>query len=134
MAGGPRKIDEYNKSLTPEQRKKNARRAATAPRKNAGRIVDIRKIARMINEAPAGKDLTDALLKANIQTEGMTNAAGIALAVYQAAIDGDMKAVEKWESYVGQTEKSVWPVDTVEDDELSKSLKEMAKELKSDEA
>ena len=36
MAGGFKKIDEYNKSLTPEQRKANASRAGRMPRNSAG--------------------------------------------------------------------------------------------------
>lgn len=106
MAGGRGKINEYNKSLTPEQRKKSAKKAATAPRKKVGQISDIRKIANMINSAPAGKDLLTALAMLNIKDQNVSNAAGIALSVYQAAIDGDMKAVEKWEKYVGQFDKS----------------------------
>ena len=59
----------------------------------------------MINDAPAGDDLQTALSMLNIQDQNVTNAAGIAMAVYQAALDGDMKAVEKWEKYVGQSDK-----------------------------
>ena len=103
MAGGPGKIDEYNKSLTPEQRKINAKRAGRAPKKNARRNSDIRSIARLINEAQAGEDVLTGLSMLNIRDADVSNAAGIALAVFQAAIDGDMKAVEKWEKYVGQS-------------------------------
>lgn len=102
MSGGKGKINDYNKSLTPEQRKESAKRAAKSPRRNAGKIADIRKIAKMINEAPAGEDLLTALALLNIREPKVSNAAGIALAVFQAAINGDMKAVEKWEKYVGQ--------------------------------
>lgn len=102
MAGGSGKIDEYNKSLTPEQRKRNARKAGSAPKKNAGRNADIRKIAKLINDAPAGEDLKTGLLMLNVSDSELSNAAGIALAVFQAAINGDMRAVEKWEKYVGQ--------------------------------
>ncbi|MCI8438100.1 MAG: hypothetical protein HFF73_01110 [Oscillospiraceae bacterium] len=56
----------------------------------------------MINAAPAGQDLQTALAMLGIRGVSVSNAAGIALAVYQAAINGDMKAVEKWEKYVGQ--------------------------------
>ncbi len=109
MAGGPGKINEYNKSLTADERKKNARKAAKKSaqkrKENKGRISDIRAIARLINDAPAGGDLQTALSMLNLQDESVTNAAGIAMAVYQAALDGDMKAVEKWEKYVGQSDK-----------------------------
>lgn len=105
MAGGPGKINEYNKSLTPEQRKRNATKAAKAKRPKLTVNADIRSIAKMINEAPAGADLRAALGMLNVHDERVSNAAGIALAVYQAAIDGDIKAVEKWEKYVGQYDK-----------------------------
>lgn len=99
MAGGPGKINEYNQSLSPEQRKESAIKAAKAPRPKS----NIRRIARMINAAPAGNSLKNALAMLGIERdENLSNAAGIALAVYQAAINGDMKAVEKWERYVGQ--------------------------------
>lgn len=105
MAGGPGKINEYNQSLTPEQRKKNARKAgiASGESRTSSRICDIRQIAKMINEAPVrDEELLKGLNRLGIYDESLTNAAGIALAVYCAAIDGDMKAVEKWERYTGQ--------------------------------
>lgn len=102
MAGGKGKINEYNQSLTPEQRKNNAKRAASRRRPRAKINTDIRSIARIINTAPAGGDLLTALAMLNIQDANVSNAAGIALSVYQATINGDMRAVEKWEKYVGQ--------------------------------
>ena len=101
---GRGKIDEYNKSLTPEERKLSAKRAATAPRPKARLNSNIRRIAKAINKAPAGTKLKEALEMLNVDGEDFSNAAGIALAVFQAAIDGDMRAVEKWEKYVGQEE------------------------------
>lgn len=111
MAGGPGKINEYNQSLTPEQRKESARNAAKAQRPNLRVNSNIRRIAKMINKAPAGADMQTALAMLGITDAQVSNAAGIALAVFQAAVNGDMKAVEKWEKYVGQYEK---------DDEKSK--------------
>lgn len=102
MAGGKGRINEYNQSLTPEQRKSNAKRAASRKRPRAKINTDIRNIAKLINNAPAGNDLLTALALLNIRDATVSNAAGIALSVYQAAINGDMKAVEKWEKYVGQ--------------------------------
>lgn len=131
MAGGPGKIADYNKSISPEQRKKNASKAGASPKKNARRNADIRKIANLINEAPAGDDLLQGLAMLNIQDENVSNAAGIALAVFQAAINGDMKAVEKWEKYVGQSD-DVLPQDKLQEDALSKNLREFAEGLESD--
>ena len=101
MPGGPGKIDEYNKSLTPEQRKANARRAARKPRK---KTKTIREFAKLINEAPALKEAVGALQSLGLNDKEATNAAAIAAAVFRAAIEGDMKAVEKWERYIGQTD------------------------------
>ena len=101
MPGGPGKINEYNKSLTPEQRKINARRAGKASRK---RVKTIREIARIINEAPAQKAAMEGLKNLGLSDKDMTNAALIAASVFRAAFEGDMKAVEKWEKYVGQTD------------------------------
>lgn len=101
MPGGPGKIDEYNKSLTPEQRKANARRAARRPRK---KTKTIREFAKLINEAPALKEAVGVLQSLGLNDKEATNAAAIAAAVFRAAIEGDMKAVEKWERYIGQTD------------------------------
>lgn len=101
MPGGPGKINEYNKSLTPEQRKINARRAGKASRK---RVKTIREIAKVINEAPAQKGAMEGLKSLGLSDKDMTNAALIAASVFRAAFEGDMKAVEKWEKYIGQTD------------------------------
>lgn len=111
---GRGKIDEYNKSLSREQREKNAKKAAAASARakakakeeKQARIADIRAIARLINTAPMSADMETGLSVLNVENRELTNAAGIAMAVFQAAINGDMKAVEKWESYVGQSEKT----------------------------
>lgn len=132
MARKESNIEKYNKRLTQEQRTKNAQRAGRAKRPKLTLNANIRSIAKMINEAPAGSDLQMALTMLNIKDAEVSNAAGIALAVYQAAINGDMKAVEKWEKYVGQSENTGPSPDTVIDDDLSRSLKELAEGLESD--
>ncbi len=110
MPGGRGKINEYNQSLTPEQRVARAKalsaagNAAQAAKRR--QIKDIKTIAKIVNNAPAGADLKAALKRLGIENENLTNAAGIVLAVYQAALNGDMKAVEKWESYIGQADRS----------------------------
>ncbi len=101
MPGKPGNIDAYNKSLTPEQRRINAQRAARKPRR---KTKTIREIAKIINEAPAQKAAMEGLKNLGIADKDMTNAALIAAAVFRAAFEGDMKAVEKWERYVGQTD------------------------------
>lgn len=101
MPGKPGNIDAYNKSLTPEQRRANAQRAARKPRR---KIKTIREIAKIINEAPAQKAAVEGLKNLGLTDKDMTNAALIAASVFRAAFEGDMKAVEKWEKYVGQTD------------------------------
>lgn len=105
MANEESNIAKYQKSLTPEQRKENAQRAAKFPRPRARLNADIRKIAKQINKAQAPAELQAALRKLGLEdVENLSNAAGIAIATYQAAIEGDIRAAEKWEKYVGQAE------------------------------
>ena len=84
--------------LTPKERSARASHAGSAPRP----ACTIKHFAKLLNDAPANESLKDAMHGLNMPTEGATNAAGIALAVYQAALNGNMPAVEKWEKYVGQ--------------------------------
>lgn len=100
MPGGAGKINEYNKSLTPEKRKENARRAGSAPKKKS--VCTMRQIAKMINDAPAAEEAKKGLENLGLDDETMTNSALIVAAVFRAAFQGDMKAVEKWEKYIGQ--------------------------------
>ena len=102
MAGGKGKINEYNKSLTPEQRKASARKAAQAQRKS----YTMKQLAKIINAAPAQEAAKQGLEKLGLSDEQMTNSALIVAAVFRAAFNGDMKAVEKWEKYIGQHEAS----------------------------
>lgn len=104
MPGGKGKINEYNKSLTPEQRKESAKRAAKTPKKPKAPIALIRDIAKKINNAPAPEQVKDTLAEFGIENEEMTVAAAIAFSVMRAALEGDLKAVEKWERYTGQHE------------------------------
>lgn len=102
MPGGKGKINEYNKTLTPEQRKENAIKAAKTPKKPKAPIALIRDIAKKINNAPAPEAARDALAEFGLDDEEMTVAAAIAFSVMRAALEGDLKAVEKWERYTNQ--------------------------------
>lgn len=101
MAGGKGKINEYNKSLTAEQRKANARKAAQSPRQKQKTI---REIAKLICDSPAPSAAKKSLAEFGIVDEDMTTSALVALAVIRAAIEGDLKAVEKVEKYIGQSD------------------------------
>ena len=107
---GTNNLAKYKESITPELKAKQQRAASAAGvearKRNAKQIKDIKTIAKIVNNAPAGADLKAALKRLGIENENLTNAAGIVLAVYQAALNGDMKAVEKWESYIGQADRN----------------------------
>lgn len=102
MPGGKGKINEYNKSLTPEERKKSAKKAASTPKKPKAKIALIRDVAKKINDAPAPEAVKDTLAEFGLKDEEMTVAAAIAFSVMRSALEGDLKAVEKWERYTGQ--------------------------------
>lgn len=101
MPGGKGKINEYNKSLTAEERKKNAKTAGSSPKKKPS-LPLIRDITKKIIAAPAPDSLKDTLAEFGLEGEDLTIAAGIAFAVVRAALEGDLKAVEKVERYTGQ--------------------------------
>ena len=56
-------------------------------------------LAKMIAEAPASAKDTKALAKIGIEEESATNNARVVAAVFEEAVSGNIKAVEKWESY-----------------------------------
>lgn len=100
MAGGKGKINDYNKSLTPEQRKANASRAGKASRQKA---YTMKAIAKLINDAPAQAEAKKGLKKLGLEDEQMTNSALIVAAIFRSAFEGDMKAIEKWEQLIDQS-------------------------------
>lgn len=67
----------------------------------------IRELAKIINNAPVRDSAKEQLAKLGLDDEDMTNAALIAAAVFRAAFEGDMKAVDKWESYVEDKREEV---------------------------
>lgn len=105
---GRGKIDEYNKTLTKEERVKSAKKAAKASAKvrgeKKGLNKTIRQFARMINDAKATDDAIEELKKLGLD-ENATNGAVIAASVFMAAFNGDMKAVDKWERYIGEDDR-----------------------------
>lgn len=100
MAGGKGKINDYNKSLTPEQRKANASKAGKASRQKA---YTMKAIAKLINNAPAQPEAKKGLKKLGLEDEQMTNSALIVAAIFRSAFEGDMKAIEKWEQLIDQS-------------------------------
>lgn len=116
-------IDELNKKLTPEQRKESARKAGSAPKKK--RVKTIRQLAKFINGLPAPYEARKMMRDLGIPDDDMTNAAMIVAAVLRSAFEGDLRAVEKWEEYVGQK-----PMTAREKAELE-MLREKVKQIKS---
>ena len=100
-------IDKYNKSRTQKERIESAVKAGKASGEARRRKKTIREIAACINATrPADEEVCRNLRAMGVKDGDITNGALIASAVFTAAISGDMKAVEKWERYVGQTDTS----------------------------
>ena len=56
-------------------------------------------LAKLIADNPASAEDKEALSQIGIEDEDATNNAKVVAAVFESAIRGDMKAVDKWESY-----------------------------------
>lgn len=84
---------------TEDEQKKIARKggiASGAARRQKKALSDL---ARMIAEAPASAKDTKALARIGIDEESATNNARVVAAVFEEAVGGNIKAVEKWEEY-----------------------------------
>ena len=93
MPGGYGKIDEYNKSLTPEQKSEMARKAGSSPRKSK----TIRDIARAINSAKiSDKETRLQLAQLGLKNKDLINGAMIAASLFQSAMNGNMQAYDRW--------------------------------------
>lgn len=100
MPGGFGKIDEYNKSLTPEQRKINASRAGRAGGKKTKAMRDIAKVIAM---AKAPEETKETLKMLGIEDEDMTNSALLVSSLFKAAFDGNMGAFDRFMTLAGET-------------------------------
>lgn len=84
-----------------ERAVKAAKKSVQARAEKRQQSKTIQEIAKIINGARVNTDKArERLASLGVADEDMTNAALIASAVLAAAMKGDMKAVEKWESYV----------------------------------
>ena len=103
--------DNYWANLTEEERAEHLKRMKAGreakSEKTRARKKAISTIAKLINGAPAGPDLCAALEGLGIPggPDDWSNAYGITLGIYQAAINGDMKAVDRWISLIGEEPK-----------------------------
>lgn len=103
MPGGFGKIDEYNKSLTPEQRKESARRAGKA---SAKKTKSMKEIAKIIAMAKAPAETQAALAELGLENEDMTNSALLVSGLFRAAFDGNMGAFDRFMSLAGENTAS----------------------------
>lgn len=71
-------------------------KASGAARRRKKSLSDL---AKLIADNPASAEDKEALAQIGIEDEDATNNAKVVAAVFESAIRGDMKAVDKWESY-----------------------------------
>ena len=103
---GPGQIDEYNKTLTADQKSERGRKAGKQSGKSRRRKKLLREFALIINDAPVQAEAREGLARLGIKEKDMTNAALVVAGVFRQAYKGDMKAVEKWERYIGQVDEN----------------------------
>lgn len=92
--------------FTKETASKEGKKGAAASNEAQKKLKTIGEIAKIINESRVTGDKARQQLAAlGVAEDDMTNAALIASAIFRAAFEGDMKAVEKWERITGQEEQ-----------------------------
>ena len=88
--------------LTVEEASKGGKASGKARRKKK----TMAQFAAMIAKAPVAiENAREALRAAGISDDEMINHALVVFGVYRAAIEGDMKAVEKWQELTEPNEK-----------------------------
>lgn len=103
MPGGPGKINEYYNSLTPEEKRELHLKAINGCNETRRRKKLLREIALQINDAKASKESIGLLTQLGVtDPEMQTNAALIVGAVFQAILDGDMRALQEWKEWIGE--------------------------------
>lgn len=103
MAGGARKINEYNKTLTPEQRKESARRAAKASVETRKRNKSIRETMRILADSTVANEKIKATLIRNGLKEGdATNSAAVGMSIMMGAIRGNPHLVRIYLELLGE--------------------------------
>lgn len=103
MNGGYKNLmspEEVNARLTPEERKENCRKAGAASGAAKQRRKSRRELASMLANAPVQDEKTaKQLVKLGFGESDLVNDALITASVFQGAVAGDIKAVEKWEQW-----------------------------------
>ncbi|MBR5285394.1 MAG: hypothetical protein IKU30_00705 [Clostridia bacterium] len=94
-----------NRFTDKESARRAGRKGAAVSNAKQHQWRTIREIAEIVgNTKIKQKKLIDQLREIGVPDEDLTNNAVILAAVYRAAIHGDLKAVEKWERYIGQAD------------------------------
>ena len=90
-----------NDKRTPSERRENAKRAGIASGVARAKRSTLQSIARAIADAPAPDKLKAQIEKSGlaIDDDDMNGNAAVVAGVYRRAIQGEDKAVEKWESW-----------------------------------
>lgn len=119
--------------LSPEERSERARIAGKAPKRK--KVKTLRQLAKIVN----GSKIKNSSWEDHVRALGITeeedliNAAVIVAGIFQAAIEGDLRAAEKWEALTAPAErKKRTSSAAAASDPLTRSLMEMAGDLKSD--
>ena len=106
--------------LSPEEARKGGINSGIA-RRDKKTMAEFAKI--IGSSQVSDEDARAALAAAGVTDEEMTNSALVVFGVFRAAVQGDMKAVEKWqqlaEDFVQQTESTVHIVMDSDLDDLS---------------
>lgn len=97
MPGGYRKIDEYNKSISAEERKQSAINAGTHSGIARNRKKSLSELAKLIADAPVSAKNKEQLKQLGVNEEDATNNAAICAGIFKAAINGSIPAVDKWQ-------------------------------------
>ena len=100
MAGGPGKINEYNQTLTPEQRKESARRAAEASGAARRKYKTMRECLKQVLRLDVANPKTRQILEDLGLEPSRSNA--IALQTIAKAADGDIEAARFVRDTVGE--------------------------------
>ena len=91
-------IEEVNSRRTREQHSADSRKAGIASGVARRKKKTMRELASIIAAAPVeGNRARKSLEKMGLDEEDMTNDALVTQALYYKALEGDVKAIEKWE-------------------------------------
>ena len=102
-----KKGNRFTKETARREGKRGAEVSNAVQKQNREQGKTLAELAKIVGRAKIKKPKIIAQLKElGIEDEDLTNDALVLAAVFQAAIHGDLKAVDKWEDYIGQSRKN----------------------------